>query len=249
MTGRRPSFTFRAFLFGVALVIAIACGGESPIRIATLGTYHPFDFINEDGEIDGLERELGDELCSRARLDCEWVLNDWESMIPDLVAGEFDVILAGMTITAGRAEIIDFTRSYYPPAPSVYLAKAGAGDAAVDGVIGAGANTVYSDYLSESGIPFASLDIAEDPVEAILSGRVDTVLVDHGFGVQKVDQHQGKLEIVGPPLSVGGGLGIGVRKGSDLKAKLDEALTSMKDDGTLNQLIVKWVGEDAYTFE
>ena len=76
------------------------------VVIATIGTYHPFDFINDEGEIDGLERELGDELCRRADFECEWVLNDWETMIPDLVAEEFDAILSGMSITAGREETI-----------------------------------------------------------------------------------------------------------------------------------------------
>ena len=60
--------------------------------IATIGDYDPFDFINEEGGSDGLERELGDELCRHADLECEWVLNEWAAMIPELVAEEFDVI-------------------------------------------------------------------------------------------------------------------------------------------------------------
>ena len=73
------------------------------------GQYHPFNFINDDDESDGLEREVSDELCRRAELDCEWVLNEWSEMIPDLVGGEFDVTIAGMSITDERDETIDFT--------------------------------------------------------------------------------------------------------------------------------------------
>ena len=126
--------------------------------IATVGNYHPFDFINDEGEIDGLERDLGDELCRRADLECEWVLNDWETMIPDLVAEEFDAILAGMSITPKREETIDFTEAYYPPTPSVYVAVAGAGDEAAEGVIGVTENTIYSDYFTELGVPFVPID-------------------------------------------------------------------------------------------
>ena len=217
--------------------------------IATIGSYHPFDFINDEGEIDGLERELGDELCRRAGLECRWVLNDWDTIIPDLVAGEFDAILSGMSITARREELIDFTEAYYPPTPSVYVARAGAGEEAARGRIGVTANTIYSDHLMELGVPFLPIDISRDAVEAVLNGEVDAVLVDHGYAVEKLAEFKGQLAIVGPSVLLDRGLGIGVRKGSGMQVTLDEALASMKADGSLNALILKWVGEDAATFQ
>ena len=69
------------------------------------------------------------------------------------MAEEFDAVLAGMSITAEREESIDFTEAYYPPTPSVYLARAGEGDEAIEGAIGATANTIYSDYFTELGTP------------------------------------------------------------------------------------------------
>ena len=238
---------------GVATDADVSAGGVADtVTIATIGAYHPFDFINDEGEIDGLERDLGDELCQRADLECEWVINDWVDMIPDLVAGEFDAIFSGMSITAEREELIDFTEAYYPPTPSVYVARAGEGDEALQGTIGAAANTIYSDYFAELGRPFVALD---DPsgvissIDAVLDGTVDAVLVDHGYAVERVSEYEGRLAIVGPSVLLDRGLGIGVRKGSDLKPKLDDALASMKADGTVNALILKWVGADASTFE
>ena len=239
----------KAFLFALSLMpLLVACGADDPVVIATGGDYHPFDFINEEGEIDGLERELGDELCRRASLECEWLISDWETMIPDLMAEEFDLILAGMSITAKREELIDFTEAYYPPTPSVYVAKAGEGDAAAEGVIGVTANTIYSDYFTELGKPFVSIDGSIDAVDAVLNDQVDAVLVDHGYGVEKIAEHEGQLAIVGPSILLDRGLGIGLRKESDLKRKLNEALASMKADGTLNVLILRWIGEDGSTF-
>ena len=238
-----------ALLLAALVPLLAACGGADTVTIATVGNYHPFDFINDEGEIDGLERELGDELCRRADLECEWVLNDWETMIPDLVAEEFDVILAGMSITAEREQTIDFTEAYYPPTPSVYVARVGAGDEAAQGTIGVTANTIYSDYFTELGRPFVSIDGSMDAVDAVLDGEVDAVLVDHGYGVEKLAEHEGQLEIVGPSILLDRGLGIGVRKGSDLKGKLDDALASMKADGSLDALLLKWVGENASTFQ
>ncbi len=107
MTGLCSRATI-AVMGALLLVALFACSDDTePVRLATEGTYHPFNFINDDGEIDGLERELGDELCRRAELECQWVLNDWESMIPDLVAEEFDAIIAGMgsTYVAPRLRI------------------------------------------------------------------------------------------------------------------------------------------------
>ena len=268
---RRRAGAYRMFTIGFAIWCAIyatlavfaALGedsssgvatdeGTETVTIATVGSYHPFDFVNDEGEIDGLEPELGDELCRRAGLECEWVINDWVDMIPDLMAGEFDAIFSGMSITAEREELIDFTEAYYPPTPSVYVARAGEGDEAVEGTIGAATNTIYSDYFTELGRPFVPLNEAEDfttSVDAVLDGTVDAVLVDHGYAVEKVSEHESRLEIVGPSVLLDRGLGIGVRKGSDLKPKLDEALASMKADGTVNTLILKWVGPNASTFE
>ena len=111
----------RLLLCTIALVLIVGCGGE-PVLIATEGKYHPYNFINDEGEIDGLERELGEELCKRSDLECEWVIADSERMITGLLAEEYDVILAGMSITEKRRQVIDFTEAYYPPSRPLYLA-------------------------------------------------------------------------------------------------------------------------------
>ena len=238
-----------AFLLAATVLLLAGCGATDPVVIATGGNYDPFNFINDQGEIDGLERALGDDLCRRAGLKCRWVLNEWETMIPHLLDDEFDVILAGMSITEPRERQIDFTQAYYPPTPSVYLVRAGEGDAAVRGRVGVSANTIFSDYLSGQGIPFVSLRHELDAADAVLSGEVDAVMVDHGYAVQKLAQRRGLLEMAGPRVLLDRGLGMGVRPGSELKDGFNDALAAMRADGTLNALIVKWLGEDASTFE
>ena len=102
--------------------LALADGDGKTVRMGTEGAYAPWNFVNDAGEIDGFERELGDELCMRAELKCEWVKNDWDSIIPNLVSGNYDTIIAGMSITDERDEVIDFTQPYTPPDPSTYAA-------------------------------------------------------------------------------------------------------------------------------
>ena len=91
----------------VALTASAAFAeSHSVVRMGTEGAYPPYNFINDDGEVDGFEREVGDELCARAELTCEWVTNDWDSIIPNLTSGNYDTIIAGMSITAERDEVI-----------------------------------------------------------------------------------------------------------------------------------------------
>ena len=70
---------------------------------------------------------MGDELCRRAQLKCTWVTNEWDSIIPNLLADNYDTIMAGMSITAEREKQIDFTEAYFPPTTSVYVTLDGAG--------------------------------------------------------------------------------------------------------------------------
>ncbi len=112
----------KLILSTAALALAAGIASADVVRMGTEGAYPPYNFINDAGEVDGFERELGDELCARASLTCEWVTNEWDSIIPNLVSGNYDTIIAGMSITADRDEVIDFTQNYTQPDPSGYLA-------------------------------------------------------------------------------------------------------------------------------
>ena len=92
----------------LSLGAAFAASHTDTVRLGTEGAYPPYNFLNDAGEVDGFERELGDELCTRAELTCEWVTNDWDSIIPNLTSGNYDVIIAGMSITDERDEVIDW---------------------------------------------------------------------------------------------------------------------------------------------
>ncbi len=105
-----------------ALAAPAFADGHGVVRMGTEGAYPPYNFLNDAGEVDGFEREVGDELCARAELTCEWVTNEWDSIIPNLTSGNYDTIIAGMSITAERDEVIDFTQKYTQPDQSAYMA-------------------------------------------------------------------------------------------------------------------------------
>ena len=224
----------------LALTASVAfADGHSTVRMGTEGAYPPWNFINDNGEVDGFERALGDELCARAELTCEWVTNEWDSIIPNLVSGNYDAIIAGMSITAERDEVIDFTQAYTPPDPSTYAAISDGVDLS-GGVIAAQTGTIQAGYIAESGATLVEFATPDETIAAVVNGEADAVLADDSF-IRTAIEANGDLMVVGDPVSLGGGVGMGIRESDgDLKAKFDAAIQSMKDDGSLNELIATW---------
>ncbi len=222
-----------------ALASSAFADGHSVVRLGTEGAYEPWNFINDDGEIDGFERDLGDELCARAELTCEWVTNEWDSIIPNLTSGNYDVIIAGMSITDERDEVIDFTQAYTPPDPSSYMAMSDGVDL-MGGVIAAQTGTIQASYIAESGATLVEFATPDETIAAVVNGEADAVLADKSFIDTMVTANPGTM-VVGDPVPLGGGVGMGIRESDgELKDKFDAAIASMKEDGSLNALIEKW---------
>lgn len=231
-----------------ALALTAGAGLTQTVRLGTEGAYPPFNFINDAGEVDGFERALGDELCKRAELECTWVTNDWDSIIPNLVSGNYDTIMAGMSITDEREKVIAFSQNYTPPADSAYVALAADADTQ-GGVVAAQTGTIQAAHVAETGATLLEFATGEETIAAVKNGEADAVFADKDFLAPSVEESGGEMVFVGDPVALGGGIGIGMRQSdTELKAKFDTAIQSMKDDGSLNELIVKWFGEKAKTF-
>ncbi|MEX0370630.1 MAG: transporter substrate-binding domain-containing protein, partial [Tateyamaria sp.] len=195
----------------VALTATMAMAdGHSVVRMGTEGAYPPWNFINDAGEVDGFERELGDELCSRAELTCEWVTNEWDSIIPNLVSGNYDTIIAGMSITDERDEVIDFTQNYTLPDPSAYAAASDGVDVE-GGVIAAQTNTIQAAFIAEKGWTLVEFATPEETVAAVKNGEADAVLADKSFLAAIVEEDADLVFLEREEL-IGGGVGMGVRE-------------------------------------
>lgn len=234
----------------LAALAATTLGGAAiaqEVRLGTEGAYAPWNFMGDDGEVDGFEIELGNELCERAGLSCTWVVNEWDTIIPNLVAGNYDAIIAGMSITDERMQTIDFSDNYYPPDPSKFAQASGA-DINYDdlngvriGVQGATIQAAYAEQNFGENNTILSYETADQSVADLSAGNVDVVLADGGYLAPIVDGSGGALEFAGPDVMIGGGVGIGLRKDDDeIEAKFNEAIASMKADGSLNELITEW---------
>ncbi|MCU0912622.1 MAG: transporter substrate-binding domain-containing protein [Rhodobacteraceae bacterium] len=233
-----------------AALLALAAGSaaaQDVVRMGTEGAYPPYNFINDQGQVDGFERELGDELCTRAGLTCEWVTNDWDSIIPNLVSGNYDTIIAGMSITEERDQVIDFTQNYYPPTDSAFVGLSA--DADTTGTVSAQTATIQAGYVAESGATLLEFATPEETISAVRSGEADAVFADYDYLKPIVDASGGELTFVGERVPLGGGVGMGLRESdTELRDKFDAAISAMKEDGSLNALLVKWFGEDVTTY-
>jgi len=236
-------------LLAAAAVLALGTPAfaQETVRIATEGAYAPWNFLNDAGAPAGFEIDLGNAICEKAGLSCEWILNDWDSMIPNMLAGNYDMLMAGMSITEERQQTIDFTQNYFPPDPSKFVAAPGANfdfanlQSARIGVQSGTIQAAYAEANLAEGNTIVSFATADQNMADLMAGNIDTILADGAYLEPIVTAANGAIEFVGEDVLIGGGVGAGLRKeDTELKAKLDEAITALKADGTVDKLIGQW---------
>lgn len=246
----------RKFLMA-ASVLALGLGGaaggaiaQQTVRIGTEAAYAPFEYKDEKGELKGFEIELGNAMCAEMKVKCEWVNQDFDSLIPALTAKKIDAILAQMSITSERKKSVDFTNQV-TIAPARFVAKANSGitndlTSLKGKVIGVQSGTTHEKYVNEKlkGVATAKVYQGQDEVYLDLAaGRVDATLADSTVlwdWLQKDGKKQG-FDYAGPTLTdpeiFGEGTGIAVRKGEDkLRAQFNTALATVKSNGTFKKI-------------
>jgi polar amino acid transport system substrate-binding protein len=231
----------KTLLLGTAaLAMTASFAMADVVRMGTEGAYPPYNFLNDAGEVDGFERELGDELCKRAELTCEWVTNEWDSIIPNLVSGNYDTIIAGMSITAQRDEVIDFTQNYVRADPSSFVGLSEGMDLS-GAVIAAQASTIQAAHIATMDATLVEFATPEETMAAVRNGEADAVLADKAY-LEPFVSEDADLYWAAEDIVLGEGIGLGLRESdTELKEKFNAAIDSMKADGSLNELIAKWL--------
>ena len=232
------------------------------IRIGTEGAYRPFNYIDSDKQLKGFEIDLARAICERMEVKCEFVAQDWEGLIPALLAGKYDVIFASLSITDERRKAIEFSTKYYA-SPSLFVAPKESGDLgttpeAMKGkTIGAQAATVSARYLETLYAPagvevklYVTLDEANFD---LASGRVDAVFADKIVQMSWLEKTpEGKCcQVIGPdysdPAFFGSGIGAGLRKSDpDLKDLIDKGIAAIRADGTYGRINARYFPYDVF---
>ncbi len=164
------------------------------IRIGTEGAYPPWNNINSAGDLEGAEIEFGNEACKRMGVTCEWVTQDWDGIIPALLQGKYDIIIAGMSITEERKEKVNFTTGYMTDgARFAVLKDSGLADLNIAGMAKVNLNNAGGKEQAAIGQLIAAMDgktvcvqsstIHQNFLEKHMSGAVDVKLY------QAVDDH------------------------------------------------------------
>lgn len=229
------------------MALGSAAQAQETVRIATEGAYAPWNFLNDAGQPAGYEIDLGNAICEKAELSCEFLINDWDSIIPNLLAGNYDMIMAGMSITEERLQTINFTQEYFPPDPSRYVALAGT-EIDFDNLsgkrIGAQSGTIQAGYAQDNLSADNTIIVfttADQAVADLAAGNLDVIFADGAYVDPIVAASNGAIEYTGPEIMIGEGMAAGLRKeDTELEAKLNEAMTALKADGTVDKLIAQW---------
>lgn len=83
------------------------------LRIATEGSYAPYNYTNPDGTLGGFDIEIANALCDKMQVQCQINAQDWDGIIPALKAGKYDAIIAAMSVTPERSAQVDFSEPYF----------------------------------------------------------------------------------------------------------------------------------------
>ncbi len=186
------NFLLIVLSLGVLGLASIA--NSQTIRIGTEGAYPPWNNINSAGDLEGAEIEFGNEACKRMGVTCEWVTQDWDGIIPALLQGKYDIIIAGMSITEERKEKVNFTNGYMTDgARFAVLKDSGLSDLNIAGMAKVNLNNAGGKEQAAIGQLIAAMDgktvcvqsstIHQNFLEKHMSGAVDVKLY------QAVDDH------------------------------------------------------------
>ena len=99
-------------VLAIFTLLIVTGANAKTIRIGTEGAYPPWNNLNAAGELEGAEIDFANEACERMNVTCEWVTQDWDGILPALLNGKYDIIIAGMSITEERKKKVNFTNGY-----------------------------------------------------------------------------------------------------------------------------------------
>jgi lysine-arginine-ornithine-binding protein len=236
-------------VLGLGLIGASAA--QEKVRVATEASFPPFSQTEADGRYTGFEIDLGNDVCRRLNITCEWVKQDFDGMIPALLARKYDMIFSSMSIKPERQKVADFSIPYYAPAYRFYARK-GSGITVPDGLKGKKVG-VYAGATQEQYLDAKLKGVVEprgykniDQIHADLAaGRIDAALNEAVPAAEFLRSEQGKdfefigVELIDPEI-FGPGAGAMFRKGDPLREKVNAALKAAYADGTFDKLSAKW---------
>ena len=239
-------FIVAAIAVSMALPIYAADLGGRVLNIGSDTTYPPHESINEDGVVVGFDVDVVQEICDRINCKPNWVTTAWDGIFPALADGQFDMVVSGVTITEERDKIVDFSDPYIIVQQGVLMRVEDAGktiDAFKSGDLRlASQNGTTNAQLGEELVGRDNLQLFDsfnNSVVAVQNGDVDGVIIDSTSAAAYEQEFAGELT-VGIEGLQSDPLGLVFQEGDSLQDAFNEGLAMIKEDGTLNELLIRW---------
>ncbi len=216
------------------------------VRIGVEGAYPPFSYTTADGKLAGFDIDIAIALCKAMGVEYKLVAQDWDGIIPALMAKKYDAIIASMSITEERKKKVAFSNKYYNT-PAKFVCKKNTvkefTKATLKGkTVGVQRATTHDSYLTDNygkDVKIKRYATQDDAYLDMAAGRVDFLLADSvalsdGF----LKKPEGKdFEFVGPDMTdvrwFGEGVGVACRKkDKDLVEMFNKAIDQIRADET-----------------
>jgi arginine/ornithine transport system substrate-binding protein len=256
----------KKLLIVVAVIALVFAAGTvqakdwKTVRIGVEGAYPPFSYTTADGKLEGFDIDIAIALCNAMGVEYKLVPQDWDGIIPALLARKYDAIIASMSITEERKKKVAFTNKYYNT-PAKFVSKKGSvkefTKATLKGkTVGVQRATTHDSYLTDNygeDVKIKRYATQDDAYLDMAAGRIDFLLADSvalsdGF----LKKPEGKdFEFVGPDMTdvrwFGEGVGVACRKkDKDLVEMFNKAIDQIRADGTYQKIQDKYFDFNVY---
>lgn len=241
------SISFGAF----AQDLLDAVKARGTLMIGMEGTYPPFDYRDSQGTLQGFDVDVARALAAKLGVKPDFYTGEWSGLIGGLQAGKFDVVVNQVTITQKRRESLDFSPPYAYSAVQVLERKDDKTEyQSLDELKGKRvAVTLGSNFAdlakSVPGIIVQTYPGMSEALSDLVGGRADAYLNDRLFVPYLIKTSHVPIRGGGLLKNTSDAIGIPFKKGNPkFSAAVNEALTTMKNDGTLAAISKKWFGVD-----
>ncbi|MCM5682371.1 transporter substrate-binding domain-containing protein [Schlegelella sp. S2-27] len=244
------SFAFLAALPAHAADLLDEVQQRGALRIALEGTYPPFNFRDEQGQLTGFDVEIAEAIAGKLKVKPQFTTTEWSGILAGLQAGKYDVIVNQVAATPQRQQVFAFSAPYVVSSPQLIVraneTRPIRTAADLKGLtIGVGQGSNYAEQAR--AIAGATVNVypgAPEYLQDLASGRIDVALND-SLLIPYLAQKTRLPVKAGAPLGTVESNAIPFRKGSPkFKQAIDRALEDLKADGTFAKISNKWFGRD-----
>lgn len=222
---------------------------KGKLLIGTEGTYPPFTFHDDKGDLTGFDVEIAREVAKRLGVDAEFLETQWDALFAGLDAKRFDMIANEVGIREDRQKKYDFSDPYITSTAVLVVPKNNKDITSFEEIEGLKAaqslTSNYGEMAKEYGADLVSVEGFNQAIELLTSGRVDVTINDNLTVLDYLKQKpNAPIKMVATHEDASHS-GLVFRKGSDTLVKeVNQALKDMIDDGTYLKISEKWFGED-----